>query len=112
MRALRIGIEGHGQHQNAATQSLIFFGFGEPLLRPADFGMPALDPRRFPNGRVVRVAVEEDERQVVVMFQRPLLRPRIQLMHWMDLHQGIMNPGPMFMNRLASENWSQEYNQV
>jgi hypothetical protein len=55
--------------------------------------------------------VEEDERQVVVMFQRLPLR-RIQSMHWINLHQGIMNPGPIFMNRLASKNWSKEYNQV
>lgn len=33
--------------------------------------MPTLDPRRFPNGHVVRIAVEEGERQVVVIFQRP-----------------------------------------
>jgi hypothetical protein len=33
--------------------------------------MPTLDPRRFPNGRVIRIAVVEDEREVVVIFQSP-----------------------------------------
>ncbi len=71
-------------------------------MRPADFGILTLDPRRFSNGRVVRIAVEEDEHQVVVIFQRPPLRPRIQLMHWIDLHQGMMNPSPIFMSLPSS----------